>query len=240
MYSAAGYGTGLIPPQDWPFHTWLALYHTGDNEGPPKPAEVEKIFEEASQKLPGVKVRIGRLSDFAGCILKEKAEIPVVRGDMPDSWIHGPFSDPIGGGMARRVRPNIGTAEALGALLKIWGIQKEDPTQPVWKAYEQSLLYGEHTWGGSLHWVTEYGDKINWGYGAVWKSDLATGRFKRLEEIKIPANLDYDRVSGLSREVEEKLTKIKPQSLGQAGRISGVTPVAVTILMMHLKRMGAV
>jgi alpha-mannosidase len=182
MYSAAGYGTGLLPPPEWPYRTWLALYNSGDNEGPPKPEDVRKIFEEASRELPGVKVRIGRLSDFADSLLAEKPNIPVLRGDMPDTWIHGPYSDPIGGGLARRVRPLIGTSDTLGLLLKLWGIPADDPRGLVAKAYEQSLLYGEHTWGGSLHWVTEYGEKINWGYGKTWKDDLAAGRFKRLEE----------------------------------------------------------
>ena len=43
MYSAAGYGTGLVPPPDWPYQTWLALIHTGDNHGPPTPAEVKTL-----------------------------------------------------------------------------------------------------------------------------------------------------------------------------------------------------
>ena len=83
MYTAESYGTGLVPPKDWPYRTWLALIHTGDNHGPPTPEETSKIREDARQLLPGVQVRIGRLSDFADAIFAEKADIPVVRGDMP-------------------------------------------------------------------------------------------------------------------------------------------------------------
>src|SRR5690606_27401634 len=39
-----GYGTGLLPPEDWPHKTWLALIHTGDNHGPPTPGEVKKLL----------------------------------------------------------------------------------------------------------------------------------------------------------------------------------------------------
>ena len=63
-------------------------------------------------------------------------------------------------------------------------------------------------------------------------------RFRNLEKIKIPSNLDYSKIPGLSREIQEKLNKSRPISLGQASRISGVTPVAITILMVWLKKYG--
>jgi tRNA uridine 5-carboxymethylaminomethyl modification enzyme len=63
-------------------------------------------------------------------------------------------------------------------------------------------------------------------------------RAKRLEYRRIPAGIAYGEVSGLSREVVEKLSRVKPLSLGQASRIPGVTPASVTALMVHLKKMG--
>ena len=94
MYEAGGYGSGILPPKDWPHRTWLGLIHTGDNHGPPKPDEVNKLLEKARKELPGVKVRMGRLSDFADAILAEKPKLPVIRADMPDTWIHGIMSMP--------------------------------------------------------------------------------------------------------------------------------------------------
>jgi len=181
MYSAGGYGTGLIPPTDWPCRTWLALQHTGDNHGPPTPDEVKKLFAEAAQKLPGVKVRIGRLSDFADAIIAEKAEVPVVRGDMPDTWIHGPMCDPAGAKVARNIRPAIGYAESLTTLLGIWGAPVPNTDNALVIAREKSLLYGEHTWGGALYWVTKYGKDLKWNYGDAWKAERAAGRFSKLE-----------------------------------------------------------
>lgn len=181
MYSAAGYGTGTTPPADWPYKTWLALMHTGDNHGPPRPDEVRSLLDEARKTLPGVKIRIGRLSDFADAILAEKTQIPVVRADMPDTWIHGPMCDPTGAKLARNIRPAIAHAESLNTLLGTWGVRTPSATETIGKAYEQSLLYGEHTWGGSLSWVTSYGKDIDWGYGENWKAEHASGRFKRLE-----------------------------------------------------------
>ncbi len=63
---------------------------------------------------------------------------------------------------------------------------------------------------------------------------------KRLEEISFPSGFEFGSVVGLSSEVMEKLIKIRPHSLGQASRISGVTPAAISILMVNLKKHGCV
>jgi tRNA uridine 5-carboxymethylaminomethyl modification enzyme len=63
-------------------------------------------------------------------------------------------------------------------------------------------------------------------------------RFKTLEEVNFPEDFEFRSVIGLSTEVMEKLTKIRPISLGQASRISGVTPAAISILMINLKKQG--
>ncbi|MEY3572180.1 MAG: hypothetical protein RJA77_95 [Pseudomonadota bacterium] len=59
------------------------------------------------------------------------------------------------------------------------------------------------------------------------------------EATPIPDALDYDQVVGLSKEVQQKLARAKPVSLGQASRVSGVTPAAISLLWIHLKRMRA-
>jgi alpha-mannosidase len=182
FYSSAGYGTGLTPPPGWPYRSWLALVHSGDNQGPPTPEAIRALLEEAGQRLPGVKVRIGRLSDFADSVLAESAEIPVVRGDMPDTWIHGPLSDPQGAIAARSVRPACGVAESLATQLRCWGVNTPEIRGNLAAAREQSLLYGEHTWGGSLSWVTGYGKDLKWSYGEAWIAERKSGRFQRLEE----------------------------------------------------------
>ncbi|MCL6584536.1 MAG: tRNA uridine-5-carboxymethylaminomethyl(34) synthesis enzyme MnmG [bacterium] len=60
-------------------------------------------------------------------------------------------------------------------------------------------------------------------------------QFQNLERVKIPPDFDYQRLSGLSNELKQKLTDIRPISLGQASRISGMTPAALSVLMIHLK-----
>ncbi|WP_308904876.1 tRNA uridine-5-carboxymethylaminomethyl(34) synthesis enzyme MnmG [Neisseria subflava] len=57
-----------------------------------------------------------------------------------------------------------------------------------------------------------------------------------IETLKLPEDIDYSKVKGLSAEVQQKLNQHKPETVGQASRISGVTPAAIALLMVHLKR----
>lgn len=63
-------------------------------------------------------------------------------------------------------------------------------------------------------------------------------RSEQQEQTVLPADVDYARVAGLSREAVEKLDRIRPRTLGQAGRISGITPAAISCLEIHLKKIG--
>jgi len=217
MYAAEGYGTSLVPPEDWPHRTWLALIHTGDNHGPPRPEEVQELLDGARQKLPGAAVRVGRLSDFADAIMEEKPDLPVVRGDMPDTWIHGPMCDPAGARIARRVRPDIAVAEALDTELRIWGVPTPDVKDRIAAAYENSLLYGEHTWGGALWWVTSYSTGGKFNYGQTWKNERSDGRFKRLEDSWAEHTAYIERTRDLIGPAQEELL----QNLAGAVKVTG-------------------
>ena len=59
---------------------------------------------------------------------------------------------------------------------------------------------------------------------------------RNLEKIKIPAKIDYNAIAGLSLEIKEKLSSFKPINLGQASRISGITPAAISVLLVYLKK----
>jgi tRNA uridine 5-carboxymethylaminomethyl modification enzyme len=74
--------------------------------------------------------------------------------------------------------------------------------------------------------------------GYLIKQEELVAKFKSLENAVLPENLDYSSVSGLTREVVEKMTKVQPMTLGQAGRISGITPAALSCLEIHLKKLG--
>jgi tRNA uridine 5-carboxymethylaminomethyl modification enzyme len=61
-------------------------------------------------------------------------------------------------------------------------------------------------------------------------------RLKRHEATPIPPDLDLSTVRGLSAEVREKLARVRPETLGQAARIAGITPAALSLLLLHLRR----
>jgi len=65
-------------------------------------------------------------------------------------------------------------------------------------------------------------------------ADIAA--FRRDENLELPAELDYTALGGLSNEVKQKLAAVRPRTLGQAGRIDGITPVALSVLLAHLRR----
>jgi tRNA uridine 5-carboxymethylaminomethyl modification enzyme len=72
--------------------------------------------------------------------------------------------------------------------------------------------------------------------GYIARQEREVVRVKGLEEVELPRDLDYANMTSLSREVREKLANVRPVTLGQAARIPGVTPVAVAILSVCLKR----
>ena len=75
--------------------------------------------------------------------------------------------------------------------------------------------------------------------GYVDRQAQGLKRFQKLENVSLPEDLDYERINGLSREIKEKLTHVRPRSLGQAYRISGVTPAAISVLSLYLYKMKA-
>ena len=80
---------------------------------------------------------------------------------------------------------------------------------------------------------------INLKYdGYIRRQKQQVAQFKKLEGRKIPADLDYTTVNSLRREAVQKLNLYKPENIGQASRISGVSPADISVLMVHLEQMG--
>jgi tRNA uridine 5-carboxymethylaminomethyl modification enzyme len=72
--------------------------------------------------------------------------------------------------------------------------------------------------------------------GYIERQNEEIGRRAAREAERLPAAIDYCRVRGLSVEVQQKLNEHRPETVGQAARISGVTPAAIALLLVHLKR----
>ena len=75
--------------------------------------------------------------------------------------------------------------------------------------------------------------------GYIERQNEQVERFRKMESLILPDDIDYKALSGLSNEVVEKLSRVRPRSLGQASRISGITPAAISVLQVHIKRLKA-
>jgi alpha-mannosidase len=176
------YGSGIKPTENWPYKNYLAMQMTGDNHGPPTEQDIDKLLAYAEKEMPGIKIHLGTLDDFAYAIMAENPDLPTIKGDTPDTWIHGLMSNPRESKIARNIRPLEPALDVLNTQMKIWGIQTHPLTQKLAKAYEQSLLYGEHTWGMNA----EYGPRYS--YGNDWKQWLSEAKAE-----PVPADGDYTK-----------------------------------------------
>ena len=75
--------------------------------------------------------------------------------------------------------------------------------------------------------------------GYIKRQEQQVEKLKRMENATLPEGIDYQAIYGLSTEVREKLGKVRPRSLGQASRISGITPAALMAIQVHLKKQGS-
>jgi len=130
------------------------------------------------------------------------------------------------------------------AILHQWGsatVKKDSSLQEILKRPEIHLKHLFH-FDRSLEAFPESIQEqveIQVKYDGYMKRQIEQiERFRRLEGVNFPEEFDFSSVIGLTTEVMEKLKKIKPHSLGQASRISGVTPAAISILMVNLKKQG--
>jgi tRNA uridine 5-carboxymethylaminomethyl modification enzyme len=75
--------------------------------------------------------------------------------------------------------------------------------------------------------------------GYIERQVVEVERQRAQDATPLPADLDYAAIRGLSKEVGQKLAQHRPENIGQASRIQGVTPAAISLLLVHLKRRGA-
>ena len=106
---------------------------------------------------------------------------------------------------------------------------------------EMDLEAVEKVYGGKSRIVDKYRDDVQLHVkyeGYIKRQQEQVDRFRKFESIALPQDIDYSSLSGLSNEVVEKLTRVQPRNLGQASRISGITPAAVSILQVYLRKSG--
>jgi len=178
MYWEKYYGTDLVSPEGWPFKTWLALIPTNDNQGAPPAEEVKQTLAKIRELAPNARISIGRLSDFYDALIKENPDLPVVKGDMPDTWIHGYMSMPEEVKASRQIRRDIFALEALNAQLNLWTGKSEDISEMIAESAETSLLFDEHTFGMAM----SHGQSGHWAYGDAFSLLKAQGIYDPIEK----------------------------------------------------------
>ena len=72
--------------------------------------------------------------------------------------------------------------------------------------------------------------------GYLSKQESEVSRFKKSERVRIPVDMPWENIPGLSSELRQKLSHIRPATLGQANRIPGMTPAAISLLLVYLDR----
>lgn len=171
-YGFHNYSWPLIPPKGWPHKTWLAFQVQGDNSPPPGPQQVQQALDHLRRELPGVRVRFGRPSDFADAIIKENADLPVVRGNMPDTWTHGQMAMPVATQTHRRATMALASLGVLDTGLRGWGVPTGDVAPLLAIGYDRAALFTEHTWG-------IYGPAFGTPDRESWRRNLESGKYDR-------------------------------------------------------------
>lgn len=148
---------------------------------------------------------------------EKRATIARVTGELNNRHLKG--SDPV----SEELRRHVG--KSLQQILRIPEVTLETVLP----------LMGESAATVPMEWLRQVELDIKYE-GYVAREEKMISRFRRMESLKIPANLNYQELPGLSNEAREKFTAVKPLSVGQASRIAGIRNSDVTVLMMYLNR----
>ncbi len=236
FYWAKYYGSGILPPKDWNHKTWMAMIFTHENAGAPSPEEVAKVLKEAKEKMPNARVRIGRISDFYDLLMKENPNLPVITGDMPDTWIHGFMSMPRETKLSKNLQRKTYNTEILNTQMNQWLGSHTTVRNHIDEAVENMILYDEHTFGiamthGNQHkWTYNDEFKINKSLGnydfveGSW--DEKTGRIKKAEKIVVPLMKRQMKKLAASVNIEGKrIVVYNPLPWSRSGKVSFFTGV---------------
>ena len=134
MYQRGGYGDLVTVPG---MKDALAFAHTGDNRGPQDAEQVLEAFEEVRARVPGARVVASTMDAFARALLEHRSDLPVVTGEIGDTWIHGVGSDPA----------KISRYRELCRLRAGWLADGRARPDDLAAFSRRLLLVPEHTWG---------------------------------------------------------------------------------------------
>lgn len=209
MYQKS-YGSQMILPGG---KTAVEIYFTSDNHGPHKPEQIAKKYDDLRKQFPNAEVKASTLNDIAADVLLLRDQLPVVTGELGDTWIHGAASDPY----------KIARFRELSRLRREW-LQKETLRfgSPEDLAFGIPLLMiAEHTWGLDVKRYLK-----DWDIYTI--SDVKAARskpnFKMMEKSWNEKRQYIDKAIGglpgnLAEEAGKKLEALKPAEDKNSGFI---------------------
>lgn len=173
MYNKDGYGSGIVPTDDWEYPVWMALMSTHDNCGPQSAEFIKETVNKIKKQYPDVEVVTGTLDDFyndlATCDL---STLPVIQKDLADTWIHGAGTYPTEMKELRKIRQQLPYLELYHSM------RNNDKTSLVNDIYQEINHFCEHTWGCDIK---------TWLKKRIYEKDLfekehASGKYQMLED----------------------------------------------------------
>jgi tRNA uridine 5-carboxymethylaminomethyl modification enzyme len=168
---------------------------------------------------------MGLVNDARWAHFSEKREaIEHEQGRMTSTWIHPGTSQ--AEALSRKLKKPLSHEYSMAELLK----------RPELTYFDIAGLKGEASCDPQVAEQVEIQAKYA-GYIDRQQDDIA--RLRRYENTVLPVDLDYEAVDGLSNEVKQKLAAARPDTLARAGRVPGITPAAISLLLVYLKRRGA-
>ncbi len=183
--------------------------------------------DNADQRLTPIGRRLGLVDDARWAAFEAKMEaLDRELQRLRDIWIHP--AHPEAQKAEALTETPVSKEQSLFDLLKRPGVSYD--------ALRQLDCFGEGVERDEVVEQVEIEAKYS-GYIERQKAEIE--RLRKAESTPLPEDLDYDAIAGLSNEVRQKLKHHRPATLGQASRISGVTPAAISLLMIHLKKRKA-
>ncbi|MDF2543669.1 MAG: hypothetical protein K0S47_3387 [Herbinix sp.] len=152
MYSKGGYGTSLLPHEDWNYPVWMALMQTADNCGPQSAEMIEKMVQKIHKKYPDAEVVCSSMDEFYQDLSQyDLSDLPVIQKDLADTWIHGIGAYPKESAMIREQREASRRLQVLATKKTM----EDVPVDPMFEDnlnsyYENICLFEEHTWGADV------------------------------------------------------------------------------------------
>ncbi|MBI5511737.1 MAG: tRNA uridine-5-carboxymethylaminomethyl(34) synthesis enzyme MnmG [Deltaproteobacteria bacterium] len=177
--------------------------------------------------------RLWRLASDWGLLPPERLQRATVRHDaiqalrllLERSTISASFCEELGVDATTR------SGTGATTILRSPGVHLDD----VLAAIDPDGTLGTDSWAAPVRTLVE--EEIKY-HGYIERERRAIDRLQELEAVKLPASLNYAETPGLSREVREKLTAVRPGTLGQASRVPGITPAALALLRVHVQRIA--